>query len=69
MYECRECEAEHRTDDRNPAIVSVDITESSGSEFWHQYGVPMCAEHLGDVARVLAENGSLNRIVVHARLT
>lgn len=68
MYECRECKVEGRTDDANEAIVSVDITESTGSKFIPQFGVQLCGEHIGETARILAENGTLNRIVVHARL-
>lgn len=68
MYECRECQLEMRTEDANEAIVSVDIIESVGQTFTPQYDVLLCAEHIGIVTGVLANNRTLHSITVRARL-
>lgn len=59
-----------RPEEANPPVVSVDIAEQSPktTDIHHQYGVLLCGEHVGSLAEITANNGTLVSIHVRARL-
>lgn len=59
-----------RPEEANPAVVSVDVAEQNlkTTDIHHQYGLYLCGEHVGSLAEITANNGTLVSIIVRARL-